>query len=73
MDTVIKNGTVVTASETCQAEIGIEEGKIALIGRDLDGEDDDRFWGQPLVVGHALRAFVTGQHRAEKAKPADEQ
>ena len=39
MDTVIKNGTIVTASETCQAEIGIEEGKIALIGRDLEGEE----------------------------------
>ena len=31
MDTVIKKGTIVTASETYRADIGIEEGKISII------------------------------------------
>ena len=33
---IIKNGTLVTASDTFQADIRIEEEKIALIGNDLD-------------------------------------
>lgn len=39
MDTVIKNGTIITATETYQADIGIEGGEIALLGQDLDGEE----------------------------------
>jgi dihydropyrimidinase len=39
MDTVIKNGTIVTASETFQADVGIEEGTIRVIGRDLEGDE----------------------------------
>jgi len=37
MDTVVRNGTVVTATETYQADIGLEEGKIAALGRGLGG------------------------------------
>jgi dihydropyrimidinase len=37
MDTVVTNGTVVTATETYQADIGLEEGKIAALGRGLGG------------------------------------
>jgi dihydropyrimidinase len=37
MDLVIKNGTVVTASESYQADIGVKGETIALIGRDLSG------------------------------------
>jgi len=33
MDLIIKNGTIVTATETYQADIGIEGGVIALIGQ----------------------------------------
>jgi dihydropyrimidinase len=39
MDTVIKNGIIVTASETFQADVGIEEGTIRVIGRDVEGDD----------------------------------
>ncbi|MBU4310599.1 dihydropyrimidinase [bacterium] len=35
MDLIIKNGKVVTAEKTQVAEVGIEKGKIAKIGRDL--------------------------------------
>jgi dihydropyrimidinase len=38
MDLVIKNGTIVTATETYQADIGVEGEQIALIGQDLTGE-----------------------------------
>src|SRR5688572_7508363 len=38
MKTLIKNGTVVTASETFPADVLIDDGKIALLGRDLPGD-----------------------------------
>ncbi len=36
MDLLIKNGTIVTATEMFRGDIGIENGKIALIGASLD-------------------------------------
>jgi dihydropyrimidinase len=39
MDLVIKNGTIVTATETYQADIGIEDDVIALIGQGLEGNE----------------------------------
>ena len=34
-DTVIRHGTVVTATDTCEADVGISEGKIQAIARNL--------------------------------------
>jgi dihydropyrimidinase len=34
-DTVIRHGTVVTASDTFEADVGIVDGKIQAIGRNL--------------------------------------
>lgn len=39
MDTVIRNGTIVTAGETYEADIGIQDGHVSLIGRDLEGDE----------------------------------
>lgn len=39
MDLVIKNGTIVTASDIYQADVGVRDGKIALIGPELKGEE----------------------------------
>jgi dihydropyrimidinase len=39
MDLVIKNGTIVTSTETYQADIGVLGETIALIGRDLSGDN----------------------------------
>lgn len=39
MDLIIKNGTVVTDSETFKADIGISNGKIKIIGQDLNDAD----------------------------------
>ena len=36
-DLVIRNGTVVTASDTVQADVAIQAGRIAAVGRDLQG------------------------------------
>ncbi len=38
MYTVTKNGIIVTASETYQADIDMEDGKIVLISQDLRGK-----------------------------------
>jgi dihydropyrimidinase len=38
LDLIISGGNLVTASETFQADIGIQAGKIAVIGHDLEGE-----------------------------------
>jgi dihydropyrimidinase len=42
MDLIIRNGTIVTATDTYQAEIGIAGGKIAQIGSDLGQGADTR-------------------------------
>src|SRR6202162_4346101 len=34
-DTIITGGIVVTAADTCQADVAIENGKVAVIGKDL--------------------------------------
>src|SRR5579871_1126685 len=38
-DTIIRNGTVVTATDTYVADVGITNGKIAAVGKDLLGQD----------------------------------
>lgn len=39
-DTIIKNGTVVTASDTFQSDVGIRDGKIAALAASLDDADE---------------------------------
>jgi len=36
MDLIIKNGTIVTATDTYKADVAVKDGKIALIGQDLE-------------------------------------
>src|SRR5579863_7103226 len=38
-DTIIKNGTIVTATDTTQADVGISEGKISAIAAQLSAEN----------------------------------
>ena len=38
MDLIIKNGTIITATDTYKADIGVKNGKIVLIGQDLQFE-----------------------------------
>src|SRR5262245_58787899 len=41
-DTIIRNGSIVTATDTYQADIAITNGKIAVIGRDLPPQNASR-------------------------------
>ena len=41
-DTLIANGTVVTATDTCQADVALADGRIVAIGRDLPRENAGR-------------------------------
>jgi dihydropyrimidinase len=41
MDLIVKNGTIVTASESYIADIGIKDGKIQAIGK-LTPDNDNR-------------------------------
>lgn len=36
MDLLIKNGTIVTATESFVADLAVKDGKITAIGKDLD-------------------------------------
>jgi dihydropyrimidinase len=38
MDIVLKGGTVVTATDTYRADVGVQGGRIAVIGQDIQGE-----------------------------------
>ncbi len=51
MDLVIKNGTIVTATETYQADIGVEGESIALIGKDLSGDETIDAKGKYVMPG----------------------
>ncbi len=39
MDLIIKNGTIVTASETYKADIAVEDGKISMIAENIDPQN----------------------------------
>jgi dihydropyrimidinase len=51
MDLVIKNGTIVTANESYQADIGIDGERISLIGRDLTGDETVDATGMLVIPG----------------------
>ncbi len=51
MRTVIKGGTVVTASDTYAADVLIEDETIAAIGRDLAGDATIDARGQYVIPG----------------------
>ena len=38
-DTIIRNGSVVTATDTYNADVAIADGKIAAIGKDLPAQN----------------------------------
>lgn len=50
-DRVIKNGTIVTATDTYRADIGIAEGKIAAVGADLYAEEIIDAEGKYILPG----------------------
>jgi len=51
MDLVIKNGIIITATETYQADIGIKDGRIAFIGQGLEGDEVIDATGKFILPG----------------------
>lgn len=52
LDIVIRNGTVVTASDTFRSDVGIKDGKIAVLGRGIDpGRDEIDATGLLVMPG----------------------
>ena len=72
MDLVIRNGTIVTASETYQADIGIKDGVIALIGQGIEGDEIIDVSGRYVMPGgvdvHVHLEMTIGDGSAELAE-----
>ncbi len=51
LDLVIRDGTLVTASETIRADLGIQDGRIAAIGQSLQGKEVLSARGMLVVPG----------------------
>jgi dihydropyrimidinase len=50
-DLVINNGTLVTAETTMRADLGIRDGRIAAVDRDLDGRETIEAGGMLIIPG----------------------
>ena len=65
-DLVIKNGSLVTASETFRADIGIQDGRIVAHGEYLSGKDEIDATGKLVMPGgieahcHIAQESATG-------------
>src|ERR1700676_4304229 len=55
-DTIIRNGTIVTATDTCAGDVGITNGQIAAIGKDFPIENASKILdaGDCLVIPGAI-------------------
>ena len=54
-DLVIKNGTVVTASEMFSADVGVQDGKIVAIAKNIEADADEVYDAAgKLVIPGAL-------------------
>lgn len=51
MDTVVTNGIIVTSTETYEADIGIKDGKIAALGRGMQGAETLDAQGNYVIPG----------------------
>jgi dihydropyrimidinase len=71
-DLVIKNGTLVTASETFRADIGIRDGRIVAHGEDLSGKDEIDATGKLVMPGGIEAHCHIGQESATGGMTADD-
>src|SRR5262245_16530748 len=51
LETVIRGGTIVTADDTYRADVGIQDGKIAVIGLELEGASTIDASGKLVMPG----------------------
>ena len=72
MDLLIKGGTLITPAGECQADLGVRDGKISVIGSDLPGTEAEQFIdGRHDRVAHFRDKVVEDLDRAvEIADPA---
>ncbi|MGC9397455.1 MAG: amidohydrolase family protein, partial [Anaerolineae bacterium] len=67
-DLAIRGGTLVTAGEILQADLGVEDGRIACIGRDVRGREEIDASGLLVLPGaidpHVHLAMPTGVTRS---------
>ena len=71
-DTVIKDGTCVTASEQFVADIGISGGKIAALGKDLQSADVIDATGRLVMPGGIEAHAHIAQNSATGGMTADD-
>src|SRR6478609_7381678 len=57
-DLIIRNGTIVTASDSCRADLGIRQGRIVAIGDELQGSDDEFDARGKLVLPGGIDSHV---------------
>src|SRR6478752_9115880 len=57
-DLIIRNGTIVTASDSCRADVGIRQGRIVAIGDELQGSDDEFDASGKLVLPGGIDSHV---------------
>ncbi len=50
-ETIIKNGTIVTAENTLSADIGIDKGKVTAVGKGLEGANIIDASGKHVLPG----------------------
>ena len=58
-DTVIRGGTVVTAADSAECDVGIIDGRVAALGRDFSDADRVIDATGKLVLQAALKGTVT--------------
>ena len=51
LDLVIRNGTVVTAADRIECDVGVKDGCIALLGNGLEGDDTIDASGKLVLPG----------------------
>jgi len=58
LDLLIRNGTVVTAGDVVRCDIGVKDGRIAVLGRDLDGAAETVDAADKLILPGGVDAHV---------------
>jgi dihydropyrimidinase len=65
-DLIIRNGTIVTASDSCRADLGIRQGRVVAIGDELHDSDDEFDASGKLVLPGGIDSHV---HIAQPSGP----
>ena len=67
-DLVIRNGTVVTAADTTQCDIGVKDGVVAILGRGLPAGAREIDAAGRLVLPGAIDSHCHGSSQSKPEK-----